>query len=303
VLHMNILVTGGSGFIGRQLTKLLLSQQHQVIVLTRSRNKTQALLPARCVLVESLDEIPQNLLPHAVINLAGEAIADKYWSVKRKHLLRISRIQFTKNLVDWIMEHVPDLKVMISGSALGYYGSQEGAIALTESSAAVEGFTHQLCKDWEFEALRLESIGCRVCLLRTGLVLGNDGGALAKMLPAFKYYLGGPVASGQQVMSWIHMDDMIHAIVFLLNHSHAKGAYNITSPHAVNNLEFSLTLAKLLHRPAIFRVPVFILRLMLGEGAELLVQGQRVIPERLQKAGFKFSYPHLKGALTAIIGK
>ena len=134
-------------------------------------------------------------------------------------------------------------------------------------------------------------------------MLGNDGGALAKMFPVFKYYLGGPVASGQQVMSWIHMDDMIHAIVFLLNHSHVKGAYNITSPHAVNNLEFSLTLAKLLHRPAIFRVPVFILRLMLGEGAELLVQGQRVIPERLQKAGFKFSYPHLKSALTAIIGK
>jgi len=138
---MNILVTGGSGFIGRQLTKLLLSQKHQVIVLTRSRNKAQTLLPARCVLVESLDEIPQNLLPHAVINLAGEAIADRYWSLKRKHLLRVSRIQFTKNLVDWIMGHAPDLQVMISGSALGYYGSQEGSIALTESSAAVEGFT------------------------------------------------------------------------------------------------------------------------------------------------------------------
>ena len=302
-MRKKILIIGGTGFIGRQLCKSLLKDNYRVVVLTRSRKKALAVLPTPCVVVENLGEITAQQIPDAVINLAGAAIADQYWSSKRKHLLRESRIKFTQDLVGWLLENCPNLKVMVSGSAVGYYGSQDGSLALNEHSEAVAGFTHQLCKDWEDQSQRLVNTNCRVCLLRTGIVLGKNGGALAKMLPAFNCCLGGPVASGHQFMSWVHMDDMVRAIKFLLENNHAQGPYNITAPNAVSNLVFSETLAQVLHRPAAIRVSVFIIRLLLGEGAELLLQGQRVIPERLLAAGFNFKYPHLKSALTAIIKK
>ncbi len=296
---MKILITGGTGFIGRNLIPALLKEQHQVIVLTRSYIKGQKLFGDSVTLVENLKDISGQEIPQAVINLAGEAIADRRWSKNRKQLLRTSRIEFTKTLVDWILINAPNLNIMISGSAMGYYGSQAPHIKLTEHSNVVDGFTHRLCKDWESQTSRLEKNGCRVCLLRTGLVLSKDGGALAKMLTPFRLGLGGPIASGEQVMSWIHMQDMVNGILFLLNDPTLNGPFNLTAPNPASNQMLTRTLAKILHRPTFFTVPEFVLKLLLGEGSELLVKGQCVLPERLIKAGFNFKHTELEEALLA----
>lgn len=298
---MNILITGGTGFIGRQLIKKLLDRKYHISVLSRNRQRAFSILGSNCNIIENLSELQSRYLPDTVINLSGEPIVEKRWSKKRKKLLRDSRILFTKDLVDWLIENAPSLKVMISGSALGYYGSQPANVHLSEDASATNGFTYQLCEDWEIQAKRLESINCRVCLLRTGLVLGKNGGALAKMLPAFRLGLGGPIDSGQQMMSWVHIDDEVNAIIFLMDNPAQQGPYNITAPRAVTNQEFSSTLAQLLHRPGFFRMPGFIIKLLLGEGAELLLQGQNVIPERLLQAGFSFQYTELKEALSDIL--
>jgi len=296
---MKILVTGGTGFIGRALIKKLIADQHQVTVLTRSASKAFTLFKDTCLINEYLFDIPACQAPEAVVNLAGAPIADRRWSAKRKQLLRSSRIDFTRELVDWLTFHSPRLKVMISGSAIGYYGSQPPELVLSESSPVQDGFTHRLCLDWENEAKRMEMIGTRVCCLRTGIVLGKNGGALAKMLPAFRLGLGGPIASGQQMMSWVQLEDMVRAILFMLDNEQAQGPFNVTAPIAVSNRVFSESLAHALHRPACLVVPEFVINLMLGEGAELLVKGQNVIPTKLVEMGFSFQYPSLEMALKA----
>jgi uncharacterized protein (TIGR01777 family) len=304
---MNILVTGATGFIGQALIQRLL-KQHKLVLLSRSRAKAEAIFvksanKGNCIIIEHLQQIAEQDRPHAVINLAGEGIADKRWSDKRKQLIRDSRILFTENLVNWLSKNAPDLKVMISGSAMGFYGSQAPAVLLDENAAIIDGFTHQLCDEWEQQAMRLQSQTCRVCLLRSGIVLGKNGGALAKLLPIFRLGLGGPIASGQQMMSWVHIDDMIRAITFLLDKQVMQGPFNIASPRAVSNQVFSNTLGKVLHRPAICRVPALIIKLMLGEGAELLVQGQNIVPRRLLDQGFNFQYEDLAKAMAEITNK
>lgn len=301
---MNILLTGATGFIGRNLVKALI-KQHRLVLLTRNKNKARATFAAmandpNCLIVETLNQIAEQDKPQAVINLAGEAIADKRWTVERKQLLRDSRILFTENLVNWLQQHAPNVKVMISGSAMGFYGSQPAEVLLDEHAQVVDGFTHQLCRDWEQQARRLQSPNCRVCTLRTGLVLG-DGGALAKLLPVFRLGLGGPIASGSQMMPWIHIIDMVNAVLFLLDKGDLQGPYNLAAPQAVNNQVFSKTLAKVLHRPAIFRVPAWVIKLLLGEGDELLVRGQNMVPKRLLAEGFSFKYTELVDALAAVV--
>ncbi|RAU17665.1 TIGR01777 family protein [Nitrincola tibetensis] len=293
---MNLLLTGGTGFIGRALVKALTDRGDHVIVLSRTPHKT-----AQGVrYVQHLTDISIDQPLDAVINLAGEPILDRRWSASRKQLLRESRIKTTASLVKWLggLEQKPE--VLVSGSAIGFYGSQQESL-ISEDSAIVEGFTHQLCADWEAEALAAEALGIRVCLARTGVVLGPQGGALAKMLMPFKLGLGGPVVTGKQWMSWIHLQDEVRALLYLVDNPEIRGAFNLTAPSPVTNEVFSKTLAKALCRPAIFRVPEFTLALMLGEGRELLVKGQRVVPTRLTSLGFVFDYPDLPGAISASI--
>jgi uncharacterized protein (TIGR01777 family) len=288
---MRILVSGGSGFIGQALEKTLTSRGDQVVIWSRqSSSKTNW--------VKQLNDIKEPI--DAVINLAGAGIVDKRWSPERKKLLRDSRIQTTKTLVEWIakQEHKP--QSLISGSAIGYYGSQPTG-ELDENAAPIKGFTHQLCADWEAEALKAEALGVRVCLIRTGVVLGAKEGALKKMLPPFKFGLGGPIASGKQWMSWIHIDDEVAAICWLLDHPELSGPFNLTAPEPVTNEVFSKTLGKALHRPAFFRVPAITMKLMLGEASELLLEGQCVKPVALTESGFSFTYPKLESALKDLV--
>lgn len=294
---MLILVTGGSGFIGKALIQALQKDGHQIVCWTRDAKRTSEALGETVEIVESLEAISST--PDAIINLAGAPIADQRWSEQRKRLLRDSRIGLTEKLLDWvsIQHHKP--QVLISGSAIGYYGSysEDRSPLLDEETEAIDGFTYKLCHDWEQVALRAESQGIRVCVIRTGVVLGKDGGALKKMLPPFRFGLGGPVGSGKQWMSWIHMTDQVNAIRFLLEHPELKGAFNLTAPESVSNAEFSKMLANALSRPCWMPVPAMVIKLMLGEGAELLLEGQRVYPKRLLDAGFNFEYPALKVAL------
>ncbi|KDE39179.1 Cell division inhibitor [Nitrincola lacisaponensis] len=288
---MRILISGGSGFIGQALAKVLQQRGDDVVIWSRNPG-------ARAGWVDQLDKIREPV--DAVVNLAGAGIVDRRWSASRKQLLRDSRIQTTAQLVNWMAGQASPPKVLISGSAIGYYGSQASG-ELDESSPPVKGFTHQLCADWETEALKAEALGVRVCLIRTGVVLGRSGGALKKMLPPFQFGLGGPIGTGQQWMSWIHLDDETGAICWLLDHSDVQGAFNLTAPEAVTNSVFSTILGRVLHRPAFFRVPAVVMKLMLGEASELLLEGQCVKPVALQKSGYAFRYPALKPALENLL--
>ncbi|WP_415911397.1 TIGR01777 family oxidoreductase [Neptuniibacter sp. QD37_11] len=296
---MKILVTGGTGFIGKHLIEARLEEGDEVVCWSRNPSKVAELFQGR---VEALRDLPpqDELAVDAVINLAGEPIADQKWTEDRKQLLRASRIDLTHELVGWIEAQTVKPKVLISGSAIGYYGCHDDDKKLGEESLPNRGFTHTLCADWEAEALKAEAFGVRVCLIRTGVVLG-DGGALSKMLLPFKLGLGGPIASGKQWMSWIHIDDEIEIISMLLTHDELSGPFNLTSPNAATNAEFSKTLGKTLGRPAFMPMPGIVINLMLGEGAELLVEGQRVYPEKLEEIGYKFHYPELSGAMYSAV--
>lgn len=296
---MKVLITGATGFIGAHLVPRLLQDGHKLIIMSRSAQKAQKQFGTAIRVITRLDEIQSDEQVDGIINLAGAGIADKRWNEARKKVLVDSRVEITNQLISLIsrLEHKPE--VMISGSAIGYYGCRDDDQLLDEHGDVVEDFTHTLCQRWESEALKAQAMNVRVCLIRTGIVLG-PGGALAKMLPPFRLGLGGPVAEGQQWMSWIHLDDQLEVICMLLTHDQFSGAYNLTAPEAVTNATFSRQLAAMLSRPAWFRVPAFVLKLMLGEGSDLLVKGQRVYPQRLLDAGYQFAYPKLKDALQQI---
>ncbi len=305
-----ILLTGGTGFIGRALVDKLLKDNHKLTLWVRDREAAKnyyrkSYSPDLANQIEyytDLQLVDPSVKFDAMINLAGEPIIDNRWTQARKKQLTDSRVKTTQSLIELIKRLQQKPEALISGSAIGYYGSQPGDNGLDENAKPVDGFTHQLCQQWENIAKQAENNSVRVCLIRTGVVLG-DGGALEKMLLPFKLGLGGPVASGKQWMSWIHMDDQIRAIEFLLNNQRLSGVYNLTSPQAVDNQAFSQSLAKQLKRPAFFRVPEFVMKLMLGEAAELLLEGQRVLPANLLQAGFEFKYPDLKLALESILNK
>lgn len=296
---MRILITGGTGFIGQKLIQERLNAGDEIVCLSRDPAKVNTLFNG---LVEGIRDLPpaNEQVFDAVINLAGEPIADARWSDTRKQLLRSSRIDLTRELVAWIAAQDQKPQVLISGSAIGYYGCHAGDEKLSEEAQANLGFTHTLCADWEAEAHKAEADGVRVCIVRTGVVLG-EGGALGKMLLPFKLGLGGPVASGQQWMSWIHIDDEVEIISMLLTHDHLKGAFNLTSPNAETNKAFSKFLGRALNRPACLPMPGFVIRLMLGDGAELLLEGQRVYPQRLLEIGYKFKHENLEQAFRSIV--
>jgi uncharacterized protein (TIGR01777 family) len=291
---MRVLITGGTGFIGRHLVKALRARGDEVVVL--SRRPQSAGFEPEVEVYAALEQIPGRV--DAVVNLAGALIA-KRWTERYKQVLRDSRIRLTAELVAWMSRLDERPAVLISGSAIGYYGSQ-GDKELDENADTRGGFAHELCADWEREAEKAASLGVRVCRIRTGVVLGQ-GGALAKMLPPFRLGLGGPIGSGRQWMSWIHIDDEVGAILHLLDQDTLSGAFNLTAPHPETNASFSKTLASVLHRPAIFRVPAPMMKLMLGEASELVVKGQRVVPVRLLESGYRFRYGALDKALTQVL--
>jgi uncharacterized protein (TIGR01777 family) len=295
-----ILVTGGSGFIGRNLCKRLVDKLEQLIVLSRNPVEAAKVLPNSVKIISDLTQINQPV--DILVNLAGEPIADKRWSEKRKAAISQSRIHNTQLLFEHFKASDTSPSVVISGSAVGYYG---GGLAnnqsVTENGAVEPNFSSKLCADWESAAQLFDQLGSRVCLLRTGIVLGQQG-ALSKLLPAFRLGLGGPIATGKQWMPWIHIEDMVEIIIYAIQND-IDGPINCTAPQPVTNREFAKTLGKVLKRPAVAPMPAAMVKLLFGQmGDELMVQGQSVIPQKLQQKGFQFKYSQLESALVEIIG-
>ena len=296
----NILITGGTGLIGSALCELLVAQNHHVTVLSRTPEAVKNKFGSQVKGIQSLTEIGDEMTIDWVFNLAGEPIADKPWTAKRKATLEESRIGLTNQLVDWISQRKQAPECLISGSAVGWYGDG-GSSVLTEQSGFVDEYTHQLCEAWEQQALRGSQLGIRVCTVRTGLVLAPNGGFLNKMLLPFKLGLGGKLGSGQQYMPWVHIKDMVDFLSFLANNTQAEGAFNANSPNPVSNKLFTKTLADSLHRYAFISVPAWLLKALLGEMSGLLLTGQRTIPEKAEAMGFRFFYTDLKIALTDVL--
>lgn len=294
---MNILITGGTGLIGRALQQQWLPQ-HQLIVLSRKAKQLQ-LADSQVRYISELNQADFNSLD-AVINLAGEPIADKRWTETQKHKICQSRWQITEQLVDAIAAATTPPHTLISGSAIGFYGRQAAQEITEDYQEFYPEFSHDICAKWENLAQRAASEQTRVCLLRTGIVLAEQGGALKKMLLPFKLGLGGPIGNGQQYMSWVHLQDMVRLIDFLLQHRELKGPFNAVAPKAVTNNVFAKQLAARLHRPAVLPMPAFAVKLLFGDMSEILLYGQRVVPKRLLEAGFSFNYPQLPGALAAL---
>jgi uncharacterized protein (TIGR01777 family) len=296
---MNILITGGTGLIGRALCRSL-ELHHSLTVLTRNLHEVSPLISPYVVLIDTLESVDFNKID-VVINLAGEPIANKRWSKLQKSRIEQSRWVLTQELAVAIEAADTPPSLFISGSAIGYYGKQTVVNIDEDFTDFTDEFSHQLCQRWEQIAQGAASPATRVVVVRTGIVLSHLGGALAKMLPAFRLGLGGPVASGEQVMSWIHIDDMVRLIQFLISNQGLSGVINAVAPKPVSNQVFSQTLADVLGKPCVMRVPKLVLRMMLGEMSELITSGQHVIPLKLQQAGFSFKYQSLESALQDII--
>lgn len=297
---MKILITGGTGFIGQHF--MAKYADHDYTVLTRDINRAQRLLGSRPTLIRSLDELSLQTSFDAIINLAGEPIVGRRWCERQKQKLTHSRWKMTESLVDWMARAETKPKVFLSGSAIGVYGVSLDARFDETQQATRRDFSTQLCERWEREAKLADSF-TRVVLLRTGIVLSDDGGALDKMLLPFKMGLGGKVGSGKQWMSWIHMDDYVSAINYLLNNEQSKGAYNLTAPEPVANSRFVKALADALHRPCWMPLPAYALKLALGEASTLLLDGQYVVPQRLINEGFSFSFPTVESAMKDIFAQ
>ena len=293
---MRILLTGGSGFLGSHLCPLLLREGHHVTIISRQPMRIFTRYDGVVRAVRRLGDLTVNDHFDAIINLSGEGIADKPWTPVRKLALHTSRVDFTKELVDWMKRNPKRPKVLISGSAIGWYG-EGGDALLDEDSGAHDEFMHQLCADWEKSAMDAKRLGVRVCLLRTGIVLGRGGGLLRRLLPVFGLSLGGRLGDGRQWVSWIGLHDWLSAVLFLLNDDRQQGAFNLVSPQPVTNADFTEELADALGRKAFLHVPATVLRLLTGEMSVLFLGSQRVLPSRLLKAGFSFRAPGLTKAL------
>lgn len=295
---MNILITGGSGFIGKRLCAALVDAGHTPLVVSRSPEQTRPQLPDAVVVRSSVAEFAEDA-PAAIVNLAGEPIAEGRWTDKKKKALLESRVSITRELVQLCATQASPPAVMISASALGYYGDQ-GARDVTEKTTPNDEFSHRLCRAWEAEANKAEASGVRVAILRIGLVLDAGGGMLSKTAPLFKLGLGGKLGNGKQYMPWVHREDIIRMILFLIEREDLSGPFNGSAPNPVSNAEFSRELGRALNRPAALPAPALALKLVFGEMSRLLLTGAKMRPARLQEAGFEFRYPRLEQALQAI---
>ena len=293
---MRILVTGGTGFIGRPLCAALAAAGHELVVLSRNPGSVKAQCGEHALPLGALSDWRQDLRIEAVINLAGEPIMKSRWTEQRKEQLRSSRVALTEELVRCIARARYKPPVLLSGSAIGIYGDC-GDQTLDDASVPAKDFLGSLCFAWEEAALAARDNGVRVCLLRTGLVLHPSGGLLGVVLPKFRSGLGGRLGSGTQWMSWIHLDDYIALTLHLLENLAAHGPYNMTAPVPVTNAEFAATLGRVLHRPSFVSVPARLLRGVLGERASVLLGSQRVLPVKAGVLGYHFQHPHLEDAL------
>jgi uncharacterized protein (TIGR01777 family) len=303
---MRIVIAGGTGFLGARLAERLLADRHDVVVLTRNvgglrppgtakvvRWQPNGTIGAWAASLEGAD---------AIVNLAGESIAARRWSADHKRRILESRVQATRSLVEAIQAASNPPAVLVSGSAVGYYGPL-GSEIVTEEASAGNDFLAGVCLQWEAEAARA-SARTRVVCIRTGLVLDRSGGALPQMLPPFKLGAGGPVGSGRHYWPWIHREDWVDLVRWAVQTGGAVGAVNATAPKPVTNAEFARALGRALHRPSFMPAPAFALRLMLGEMADaLLLSGQRAVPAKAERLGFTFRYAELNDALAAIFGR
>lgn len=295
---MRILITGGTGLIGSNLIPKL--KPNDITVVTRNVSQAELILGHKVTLISSLDEFENLDNFHVVINLAGEPIINKRWSDEQKKVIEHSRWDITEKLISLMKASNDPPSLFVNGSAIGYYGRQGDEIIDEDFDSPNDEFSHHLCERWEFLAKKAESERTRVCIIRTGIVITRRGGALMKMVPPFKFGLGGPMGSGKQYMSWIHLEDMLDGLIHIIDNIECKGIYNFTAPNPVTNAQFSKTLASVLHRPSLLPMPSFALRIIMGEAADLLLYGQRVIPKRLQESGYQFQYPELEHALECL---
>ena len=292
---MKILITGATGLIGKALQKALRAKGHELLLASRKEPKDSSYVQWD---IEKGFTEPERLEGiDGVIHLAGESISALRWTDEKKKAIRESRVLGTRNIVDAISDLKQRPRVLIAASAIGFYGDR-GDEELTETSKPGKNFLADVCREWEAEARRAEDSGVRTVLLRTGIVLSRDGGALGTMLTPFKLGLGGVIGDGKQWMSWISLPDHIDAILFALENENVRGALNSVSPNPVTNQEFTTVMGEVLYRPTFIPVPEFAVNLMFGEmGEALLLDSMRVIPKRLEDAGFKFKFPDLKKAL------
>lgn len=304
---MKVIITGGTGLIGRPLARQLAANGHKVTILSRHPEQAAALFP------DDIQVAAWNLHSSegwgallegsdAVINLAGESIAGKgllpsRWSAARKKRIRESRVQAGKVLVEAMTASSHKAKVFIQASAVGYYGQRTDDLLLDESSPAGNDFLAQVCQAWEDSTAAIESMGIRRVIIRTGVVLTREGGAFPLMVLPFRFFAGGPLGSGRQWLSWIHRQDEVEGIRFLLENENAHGPFNLVAPTPLTNKEFAQHLGRILHRPAFVPTPALILRLALGEIATLVLDGQRVIPRKLLDLGYSFKYADIDDAL------
>lgn len=296
---MRIIVTGGTGQLGMRFCHLLAGRGHEVWVTTRRHGRSPSRAGIQFVtwdgetsqgwgkLVDDVD---------AVVNLAGENIGGKRWSKSQMELIRRSRALAGKAVVEAVKQAAHPPRVLIQASAVGYYGTTRHT-PLDENSSPGEDELANICLDWEASTRPVEELGVRRIIVRTGVVLDKTKGALPRMVLPFQFFVGGPLGNGRQVLSWIHLDDQINAMRFLLESPEAEGVYNLTALEPVTNREFGKTLSEVLHRPFWIPVPAFALRILLGDQSKLVLEGQKVLPNRLVEAGYQFKFPHLKSAL------
>jgi len=300
---MRVLVTGATGLIGKNLCQTLAGQGHEIYILSRHPESAKITGMTRAFAWDAgIGPPPQEAFSgvDAVINLAGEPIAGSRWTDEQKRRIRDSRVKGTRNLVDGIIKSPDRPKVLINGSAVGFYGNR-GDEQLDEKSTPGKGFLPEICIEWEREAERAREYGMRVVLLRTGVVLDENGGALEKMLLPFKLGLGARLGDGKQWFPWIHLDDIVGIIRHALLNESISGPVNGAAPGIVNNIEFTNELAAVLHRPTFLPVPEFVLQILMGEMAEVVLNSQRVIPGIALNTGYSFKYPDLKAALESLL--
>lgn len=300
---MRIIIAGGSGQIGTAITRSLAASGHQVFILTRNPGKWKPIQKAQAILWDGRTTRGWGSLlsaADAVINLAGENLGAGLWSTSRKRRIVSSRVKTGEVIVEAFHEASPPPQVLIQSSAVGYYGDQ-GQNKVTEDSLTGDGFMAETCQKWEASSSGIESLGARRVIIRTGVVMDREEGILKTMMLPIKLFAGGRLGSGKQGLSWIHIDDVVAAICFLLENKQASGPYNLTAPEPVSFDIFGKTLAKLLHRPYWFPVPAGALRLILGEMSSMVLESQYIYPKRLLELGYSFKFPQAEDALTDLI--